>query len=121
MCQGCVQKALEMEAKTTELIRECDKLMSVASTYYADAGAMGATSSLALLFPMALSDMQVELIILSIRTAAHVVHEADKMAQEFFNKSMELGLLKGVQEALMATQLVMGDDEMGGKKKQTVH
>jgi hypothetical protein len=109
-----------MEARTTELIRECDKLMSQASHLYVDVGAMGGSVAVALMFPMSLNDMQVELLVLSVTTCARMLHDADKLAQEFFTKSMELGLLKGVQEALMATQLVMSDDSHGGKK-QTTH
>lgn len=116
-----------MESKIQALKEETLKLASEASLGYSDSGGLGVGSAIALMNPLLLTDWQVEEIIKAVKMSAHVLHASDQLLQEMFSKSMELGMLRSVQEALyMAEGALQATDEFGlphssTTKKPTVH
>lgn len=128
MCQQCTQKAVELESKINALKEETLKLASMASLAYTNVGAMGAAAAIGLMRPH-LNEVQAELLCMSTTMCVHILNEADRQMQELFGKSMELGMLRSVQEALFMAESAgaqLGTEFAEGhgtqpKKKVTVH
>lgn len=117
-----------MESKINALKEETLKLASMASLAYTNVGAMGAAAAIGLMRPH-LNEVQAELLCMSTTMCVHILNEADRQMQELFGKSMELGMLRSVQEALFMAESAgaqLGTEFAEGhgtqpKKKVTVH
>ena len=129
MCQQCTQKAVELEGKIASLKEETLKLASQAGVAYTDVGAMGGAIAIALSRVNEIPSGEIELLVQTAKLVAHILKEADQYMTDLFGKSMELGVLRSVQDALYMAESagqMLGEDfgmvsHGQPKKKPTVH